>query len=79
MIDQLATQHELALASWKRHKDDENIRMREGDVMADAVAKLLDIHGRFPELMKEAMEFSQLTAGSAEGNSIRAYGCVTVI
>jgi hypothetical protein len=47
-----------------RHNDDDTIRVREGDVMADAITKLSDIHRRFPELMKEEMAFSQLTAGT---------------
>jgi len=63
MIDQLTTQHEVARAKWLRFKDtDDHIRLQQSDVMADAVIRLSDIHRQFPELMKEEMEFSQLTA-----------------
>jgi len=62
-IEQLTKQHEVARQTSMQRNDDDETRVREGDVMADAVAKLSEIHGRFPELMMEAMRFAQLTIG----------------
>jgi len=62
MIDQLTTQHEVARMSWVRDNDDDAIRVKQGDVMGDAITKLSEIHRHFPKLMQEEMEFSQLTA-----------------
>lgn len=51
-IDQLTTQHEVARMSWERDNDNDAIRVRQGDVMGDAIAKLSEIHRQFPKLMQ---------------------------
>jgi hypothetical protein len=61
MIDQLTTQHEVARLSWLRDNDNDANRVRQGDVMGDAITKLSEIHRQFPALMQEEMAFSQLT------------------
>jgi hypothetical protein len=63
MIDQAITQHEVARMAWLRDNDDDEIRLRTGDVMANAVIALSTAHRQFPALMKDEMEFSQLTSG----------------
>lgn len=60
-IDQLTTQHEVARMSWERDNDNDAIRVRQGELMGDAIAKLSEIHRQFPKLMQAEMEFSQLT------------------
>jgi hypothetical protein len=61
-IDQLTMQHEVARMSLERDNDNDAIRVRQGDAMGDAIAKLSEIHRQFPKLMQAEMEFSQLTA-----------------
>jgi hypothetical protein len=63
-IEQLTTQHEVARLVWMRYNDDDDIRLRQGDVMADAIDRLSEIYRQFPALMQEEMEFSQLTASA---------------
>jgi hypothetical protein len=62
IIDRLTTQHEVARLRWERENDNDVVRVEQGDVMADAIQKISNIHREFPGLMQEEMQFSQLTS-----------------
>jgi len=60
-IDDLITQHEVARMVWKRFNDDDEIRITKGDIMADAISKLSEIHRNFLDLLTPELGFAQFT------------------
>jgi hypothetical protein len=59
-IDVLIIQHEVARASWTRFNDVDDVRYREGDIMADAITKLSDIHRHLAAALTSELGFGLL-------------------
>ena len=59
-IDNLVTLHEVARASWTRDNEIDQIRLREADVMADAIRKLSEVRRKLPNLLKDELGFGRL-------------------
>jgi hypothetical protein len=61
IIEELITRHEFARAEWIRFNEDDVIRFRTGDAMADAIAELSEYHRQLPALLTAELGFGQFT------------------
>jgi hypothetical protein len=59
-LDRLIGAHEAARYLWSISKEDDQIRMTQGNIMADALKDLMPIYENFQLMMQDELGFSQL-------------------
>lgn len=62
LIEKLVLEHEGARIGWRHQNDDDAMRKRQGNRMADALEKLQAVYQELPKTFRGALGFSQMTS-----------------